>query len=204
MNRYEITLTFTEPLLGTVPKSKKLYEDYILGKAEHEGVELTEEEKQAELQTVQEMAEKGWTGFHMVGEQPALRHHVIKGFFKDACSMLRRVEGTKSNGFTAHKKKIDGLVFAKPKHIPLVLPDGAEMDVLERPLRASTAQGERVALAVSDSCPVGTTLTFTLEVLGGVPLNLLREWLDYGERRGLGAWRNAGYGTFTYKLEEIG
>jgi len=49
----------------------------------------------------------------------------------------------------------------------------------------------------------GTAMAFTVQVLGGVSESLLREWLDYGALRGLGQWRNASYGRFTYTLKEI-
>ncbi len=117
--------------------------------------------------------------------------------------MLRRASGTRSSKVTAYKKVIDGLVFVTPRKIPLVLPEGAEMGVLERPLRAQTARGERVALARSDTCPPGTTLEFTVTVLGKVTKVLLSEWLDYGALRGLGQWRNGGYGRFEYELTKL-
>lgn len=116
--------------------------------------------------------------------------------------MLRRVPGTKSEKLTAFKKIIDGLVFVEPRQIPLHF-NGNGMGVLERPLRAQTAQGERVTLARSDTCPVGTTMEFTIEIIGGLDEKTLREWLDYGKRRGLGQWRNGGYGSFTYEMEEV-
>jgi hypothetical protein len=202
MDTYQVKLTFTEQILGTVPKSKKILMDHIIGKALRAGVELTDDQIAEELQTVEEMEEKCWTGFHTVDDGPVLYDYVIKGFFKDACGMLRRASDTRSAKLQAHKKVIDGLVFAKPRQIPLRL-NGGEMAILERPLRAQTAQGERVALARSDTCPAGTTLEFKLIVLGKVKEPLLREWLDYGQLRGLGQWRNAGYGAFEYELEKV-
>ena len=44
---------------------------------------------------------------------------------------------------------------------------------LERPLRAQTAQGERVALARSDTCPPGTSLEFNLWIIGKIKQPLL-------------------------------
>jgi hypothetical protein len=126
---------------------------------------------------------------------------VIKGFFKDACGMLRRAPDTRSKKIVAYKKVIDGLVFVTPRKIWLDL--AGDIDVIERPLRAQTAQGERVALARSDSAPAGTTIEFTISVLGGVKPAALEEWLDYGRLRGLGAWRNASWGRFTYDLEVL-
>jgi len=191
----QIKLTFTEPLLGTVTKDPEVYAAYIASKAA-----LTDEQLAEELATVENIEEKGWTGFHMLDGKPILYDYVIKGFFKDACGMLRRVKGSESSKLRAYKKEIDGLVFPTPRQIPLILADGAELGILERPLRAQTAQGERIALARSDTCPPGTTITFTLDVLGGgIDGKLLTEWFDYGAKRGLGQWRNAGYGRFEWE-----
>ena len=194
MDTYQIKLTFLEPILGTVPKDPEVYEAHVQSKA----ADLGDEEAAQEISTIERVEEKGWTGFHTIEDgAPVLYDYVIKGFFKDACGMLRRAVGTKSSKLRAYKKVIDGLVFISPRQIPLNL-SGQEMGVLERPLRAQTARGERIALARSDICPAGTTLEFNLQILGSVSLSLLEEWLDYGKLRGLGQWRNAGYGVFVW------
>jgi len=113
--------------------------------------------------------------------------------------MLRRAPDTQSAKLKAHNKIIDGLVFIQPRQI--ILRPSGPITMLSRPLRASTAQGDRVAIAVSEMLPAGTTAEFTIEVLGGVTDAALREWLAYGAHRGLGQWRNAGYGSFTYETE---
>jgi len=192
--KYQITLRFTEPLLGTVPLDKEVYTSYIAAKK----AELSPDELNEELDTIHE--EKSRTGFHTLEDgTPILYDYVLKGFFKDACRMLRRVPGTQSKKLTAFLKIIDGLLFVTPRQIPIVLSGG--MSVLERPLRAETAQGPRIALTASDSIPVGSTLEFVVSVLGkDVDEDLLREWLDYGALRGLGQWRNASYGRFEYEL----
>ena len=195
MDTYKIRLIFTEPLLGTVPKDPEVYASHIMTK-----VALTDEQAAEELESVEHTEEKGWTGFHKDGDAaPFLYDYVIKGFFKDACSMLRRNKDFKSSKLTAHKKVIDGLVFIYPRQIKLDL-NGQDLGMLERPLRAQTAQGERVALARSDLAPPGSSIEFEIKILGSVSLVLLEEWLDYGAMRGLGQWRNAGYGRFDYTL----
>jgi hypothetical protein len=206
MDKYKVRLTFTQPILGTVAKSKEIYEGWVQEAArkaaEAAGITLTEEQLAEELKTVEDIEEKGWTGFHQLDGRPILYDYVLKGFFKDACGMLRRAGGTQSSKIKAYKKIIDGLVFITPRKIPLNI-NGGEMGTLERPLRASTAQGDRVALARSDTCPVGTTIEFFVSILGQVPEKLLIEWLDYGQLRGLGQWRNAGWGAFEYEIEPV-
>lgn len=184
---YDVELQFVEPMLGTVPKDPEVYSTYIASLGT---------DNDDELETVPtDPEQKGWTGFHHNGNGPIIYDYVIKGFFKDACGMLRRAKGSKSSKVTAYRKKIDGLVFPAPRQIEISL--SGELALVERPLRAQTAQGERIALARSDSAPVGSSLTFTLTVLGtDVSEELLFEWLDYGKLRGLGQWRNSGAGRF--------
>jgi hypothetical protein len=191
MDKYTVKLTFTQPLLGTVPKDKEVYATYIASKGENNG---------DEVETVQEAEEKGWTGFHAADGAPFLYDYQIKGFFKDACSMLMRTGDSRSAGVKAYKKTIDGLLFVGPRQIPLVV--NGDLFPLERSLRAQTAKGERVTLARSDAAPVGSSIEFAVTTLGGIPRTLLEEWLEYGSLRGLGQWRNGGYGSFTYTLEK--
>jgi hypothetical protein len=129
-----------------------------------------------------------------------LYSYVIKGFLKDACGMMSRVEDSLSKKVRAYKKVIDGLVFVEPRMIPFVL--SGPVGELQRPLRAQTAQGERVALAFSETIPAGSSITFELIVLDdkSVPQELLEEWYGYGSLRGLGQWRSASWGTVTYTL----
>jgi len=189
---YKIKLTFTEPLLGAVAKKKDVYTEFITEKGK--------KARKDELETIPDIEEIG-TCFHMMDGKPIIYDYVIKGLFKDACSMLRRQKGTKSAILKSHKKVIDGLVFVFPRQILINL-NGNELGVLERPLRAQTAKGERIALAKSDCAPAGSYIEFDVKVLGVVSKQLLKEWLDYGKLRGLGQWRNASYGRFSYEIVE--
>lgn len=90
-------------------------------------------------------------------------------------------------------------MFVKPRMIPITF-DGA-MGNCQRPLRGQTAQGERIALANSEQIPAGATCEFEVIALKPDLLDMVREWLDYGEWHGMGQWRNSGRGTFTW--EEI-
>jgi len=199
---YKVRLTFLEELLGTAPKDKELYDSYIAGKSPN--VEETADEEHESCPTADDADEKGQTGFHRMPDgTPMVYDYTIKGFFKDACSMLSRCPGTKSKELRAFKKVIDGLVFIRPRKIPLILPEGATLGRLQRPLRAQTAQGERVALACSESAPPGTEIEFTINILGGVSKELLEEWLEYGTMRGMGQWRNASFGSFESYIESL-
>ena len=197
METYEIELVLIEEMLGTVPKDKEIYKNFIASKAPKP------EEAEIEIETIME-EEKGWTGFHTVNGKPIIYDYVLKGFFKDACSMLTRVDKKNkqknlSCQLRAFKKVIDGLVFIKPRKISIDL-CGGEIGVNERPLRVPTPQGERVCLVRSDTVPAGSKLNFKIIIPGEVTEELLREWLDYGQLRGLGQWRNGGFGSFNYTM----
>lgn len=209
MDRYKVKLTFTEQLLGTVPLDKKVYVEHGPGALGVDAGALTADELDEELATIiePEEEEKSWTGFHTLDNQPFLYSYVIGGFFKETCSALRRDAQWLSKKLRAHKKVIDGLLFVEPRKLMLDL-HGQQVDKSEnfpnkRPLRGQTALGERISIARSHSCPPGTTVEFTLLILGQITEALLDEWLDYGSFKGLGCWRNASWGRFTYEMEKL-
>ena len=198
MKTLEVKLTFTEEILGTSPNDEDIYRNFIGSKAPD--AQTVEEE--VETLGVDAVVEKGMTVFPKDEEgNPILWDYQIKGFFKDSCSMLKKASGSLSKEIKAHKKMIDGLIFCNPRMIVLEIPEGKKMGVCQRPLRASTAQGERVALAMSESVPAGTTCNVEITCLTDGDEKYVREWLDYGRLRGIGQWRNASKGRFTW--EEI-
>ena len=206
MESIKVKLTMTEGLLGTAPLNEEIYRDFIGSKAPDAA---TVDEEVAAL-GADAVIEKGMTGFPRdAAGRPFIYDYQIKGFFKDACSMLSRVAGkdpetgrkkkgvNASGDLTAFKKVIDGMIFTAPRQITVEF-DG-ELQLCQRPLRAQTLQGERTALAISEEIPAGATLTFTVTCLDPAHLAAVREWLDYGQLRGLGQWRNSGKGRFTWE-----
>lgn len=194
MQEMKVRITFTEDLLGTLPKNEEVYTDYVASNAP----DVATMEEEIAAFGVENVAEKGKTGFPREnGEIPYLFDYQIKGFFKGACGFLKKVPGTESAGLKAFKKEIDGLIFVTPRKIYLNL--SGPMNECQRPLRAQTMQGERVSLACSDAAPAGTTIEFTVTCLVDKDMKLVREWLDYGELSGIGQWRNSGKGRFEWE-----
>ena len=103
---------------------------------------------------------------------------------------------------TAYKTKIDNLVFINERKIPYHLPEGTAIGNCQRPLRAQTAQGERVALANSETIPAGSWVEMTIKILDDSLKSHVVSWLNYGELNGLGQWHNSGKGRFTYEILE--
>ena len=114
--------------------------------------------------------------------------------------MLRRIPKSECGKIKNYKKNIDGLLFPTPRQIIINIPEGLKMGIIQRPLRASTAQGERIALASSETVPAGSSIEFDIDVFDIAMIPGIVECLDYGVYRGLGQWRNSGKGLFTYTI----
>ena len=196
MKVVKIKIEFAEELLGTASADPELHRRFVASKSPDA---MTIDEEVAAL-GVDAVEERGVTVFPRLDDgTPFVYDYQLKGFFKDACYMLRKTTGTRSKdtkGMGVYKTVIDGMVFPQPRKIPLVLPEGATVGRCERPLRASTPQGVRVALAASESVPAGTTMEFEVTLLADWIEPVLKEWFAYGSLRGLGQWRNSGKGKF--------
>lgn len=181
--RIDVRLTLLEEALGMTPGDPEIYGNWIASKAPEPEVGAEEVGVIEGMDAVEDAT----TCFPRTEDGvPFCWDYQIKGFFKDACSSLRRVPGTRSSKLTAFKKVIDGTVFVEQRKIPFKLPDGAECGRCERPLRASSASGERVALAASETVPAGTVLEFSVLVMNPKDAETVREWLDYGRLREFG------------------
>lgn len=200
MKEFKVRITFTDPILGSKPADPELHSRFVASKApDHKTMR-----EEIESIGVDAVEERGMTVFsRMEDGNPCLWDYQIKGFFKEAGKALRKVPGTKSSKIKAYRQEIDNLIFVTPRQIPLWIP--IELDLsdtdCQRPLRASTPQGERVALAHSEEAPEGTYIECTIHCLVDSDEELVKEWLDYGKWKGLGQWRNSGRGRMTW--EEI-
>lgn len=194
MKKYRYVATFTEGLLATKPNDAEVHETYVAAK-ERDAIadELTVEEKTlAKLDGL----EKGKTIFHRDDDGcPIIWDYQVKGFLKEAFRSLSRDKESACAKVKAFLKVIDGNVFVGPRKIRLELPDGAALGTCQRPLRAQTMQGERVALASSEEAPAGTKIRFEVTVLMPGLEKALDECWDYARFRFMGAWRNSGKGT---------
>lgn len=197
--KYKVTLTLTEQMLGTVPKNRDIYASYIATKAP----ELPTDE----LETVEEVEERGWTGFHRDDHGGLfLFDYQVRGFLKESIDSLRECGEIE---LKAVRRKIDRFLHVVPRRIPICDASGKQVTepagVCERPLRAQTMRGERVSLARSDIVAAGATLTFSLvnQWADIFTEDMIRAGLDRGEWLGLGQWRTGGNGRFTYTLERV-
>lgn len=199
MKKINVRLTFINEVLGTANCNPEIHKDFIASKAP----DAPSMKEEIEALGVDEVVEKSMTVFPRDKEgNPIFWDYQIRGFFKDACSALSRCKGAaeakESCGMKAYKKIIDGCIFVEPRMIPIKL--NGPMGNCQRPLRAQTMQGERVALANSETCPAGSSIEFTVVCISDDHEKAVLEWLEYAKYKCLGQWRNSGKGTALYEI----
>jgi len=182
--KYKVRIRLIEDMLGTTAKDKELYKKFIAHK-------VSEAQGEEEAENVEEMENRGWTGFLKDDDGYFIYNYMVKGFLKDAATTLKQFGATKQL-----KSKVERYLHVFPRKIRL--PE-IEDKPLERPLRAQTAQGPRVTLVRSDRIKAGTELEFSLELLtevSGISEGCIKELLNLGKYSGLAQWRGGGYGAF--------
>jgi hypothetical protein len=195
MKELKVKVTFFESVLGMSPANENIYRDFIGSKSP----DASNVEEEVEALGAEAYVEKQMTVFPKENGVPFIWDYQIKGFFKDACGGLRKVKGTLSSKEKAYKKTIDKLLFPEPRKI--FFENYGKIGECQRPLRASTPQGERISLAISEEIQPGASIEFTVVSFTDEAIDLVREWLDYGKYSGFAQWRNSGKGRFTW--EEI-
>ena len=194
MKELAVEITFKQGVLGTLTGDKDVYRSFIGSKAPDAN---TVEDEVAALGT-DEVIDKGKTFFPKTKEgKPFIYDYQVKGFFKSAASAMSKVKGSKSSALKAYKKQIDLRIFIKDREN--IIENFDEIGECQRPLRCQTMQGERVSLAISEEIPAGATCKFTIQMLCDEDIDMVKEWLDYGQFNGFLQWRNSGKGSFTWK-----
>lgn len=205
--KLQIKATLLTDMLGTQPNNTQLFEDYIKSKAP----ESIQDDEALNIDP-EEVIEKGTTVYRRSKSgQLCLCDYQIKGFIKTSGDTIRqRLNEKKSkgsdnkipkSGWESWKSKVDTNVHVFPRLIELgkTRPD----DILSRPLRAKTMQGERVSLARSEVIAADTVFYFEIVILGLIKKEQIIHCLNEGKYYGLGQWRNAGYGRFMYEIVSI-
>lgn len=132
MEQYNLKITLIEPMLGTVPKNKEIYKTYIASKT-------SEGNLAEEVETVEEIEEKGWTGFHSDENGLFIYDYLFKGFIKEARNTLKNIVKVK-----ALRSKLDSYLFVFPRRIYLGKTEPDNIAVLQQ--QGSGAVESRVVL----------------------------------------------------------
>lgn len=203
-----VRLTFIEEILGAWPGNPALHTEYVASKAP----DAETMGKEIEAIGAGRVTEKTMTIFpRNENNEEILWPYQIKGFFKSAQQTINRIEDKKGALYlSAFKSKIDNMVFVcAPQDrfgttgtgIVIHWPDGVDESYdCERPLRAETAQGPRIALAHSETCPAGSWVEMYILTRDHKLEKNIIEWLNSGVYYGIGQWRNADKGRFVWEL----
>lgn len=194
-------ITGLTAMMGSQPADPDVRATYIASKAPS-SIRMEEEEAMME-----DIEKRGLTVFMRDKADGALcmMDYMFIGYLKEAVSALSAENGVKMAG-----GKVGTYVFAEPRVMRFEREDGGIFDadsVLSRPLRAQTMQGPRVALTASElvDAPWGLTVTIKLIENAGtaksrpITWDTIEDALDYGQYKGLGQWRNGGFGRFSWK-----
>ena len=198
MIKLKVKVTFDEEILGTASGDPKVHETYIASNAP----DAPSMKEEVAAVGTEEVFEKSMTVFPRDDEgNPMVWDYQWKGYLKDSFGMLKKLPNNPCAKVKAYKKEIDGLIFVAPRKIPINL-NGKSIGICQRPLRAQTMQGERVALASSETCPAGSSMIFDINMLLDSHESAVIAALDYGKLHGFGQWRNSGKGRFHYEIIE--
>ena len=194
--KMRVRITFVDEILGTCSGNADLHREYIASKAP----DAKSREEEIAAIGIDAEIEKTMTVFprNKAGE-PIFWNYQIKGFFKEVCGSLQRSAkgefyAKESCKIKAYKKVIDCNIEpagdkCMNRMIPIVIAQNTEIDDFQRPLRAQTAQGERIALANSERISERATAEFYV-VTPDAYVGAIYEWLECGYMHGLGQWRN--------------
>lgn len=205
-------LTFVEPVLGTASGNPQIQEEFKASKAPtiEKGKEEVAAVTPATEEDLAEQIEKASTVFPKDEHGVFAWDYQIRGYFKGALYPLIETGQVKLSKW-CYAKVVDLFVFVNPRRIYFKRPDGTNCDksditTLQRPLRAKTMQGDRIALARSEQLPPGVTLEFEISYLPGTAKSVhkdltmddLKDCLDYGRLVGYSQWRGGGFGRFSW------
>lgn len=195
----KIRIKLLEDMLGTASANPDIHREYIASKApDANGIE-----EEVAAVGVDPVMEKAMTVFPRSPDgKPIMWDYQVKGFLKEATGIVIdlldeevKVAKTKLSKFT-HKRFVDNFIFVSPRMIPIQ----GEMGLpCTRPLRATTMQGDRVALATSETIKAGAIIECEIKILVPSLEPVIRKCLDYGALKGLGQWRNSGKGIFSWE-----
>lgn len=204
----KVKITTTEPVLGLSSSNPDIQEEFIASKAptpaksteEIAAIDVTAEIQKATTVFPRDEFGLFWWDYQM------------RGAFKGWLLALIELGDCKLSKWT-YKRSVDLFLHVTPRRIYIrdangvIYPEAAGK--VQRPLRAETMQGDRIALASSEMLPAGSAWEFNVRLLTGsntkTKVAILREedirnCLEMGVYSGFGQWRGSGMGRFKYEL----
>lgn len=224
-----ISIRFTSPLLGSANANPEVHAEFIAHRAANDqaspksdparagldSAKIIEETQAVAEATTEEAIQKATTIFPKDDTGLFYWDYQARGFVKEVIGLMVELSDATVKDLSKwqYKRAVDGLVFVNPRKI--YLRDEQDKIItqctqtLQRPLRAETMQGDRVALASSQILPPGTQMHLFVSVIQGnnpksklariTPETIIAVF-DYGCLKGFGQWRSGGHGQFDYTI----
>lgn len=204
-----IHIEFTEPLLATASGNKDIQEEFIASRAPD--VEKTAEELEAlPAVPIDQQVEKASTVFHRDEKGLFLFDYHWRGHIKESLGLMCELGEFKKLSKWTFKRAVDLTIYVRPRRVYLMRdgknimqPEGS----LQRPLRATTMQGDRVALARSELVNPGATCDLEIHLLASgnsksawseITREKIIQAFTLGQEKGHGQWRGGGYGRYVF------
>lgn len=201
MSKQKVRIVFVDDVLGTCSGDPELHDSYIASKAP----DAPSREEEVAALGVGDAIEKGMTIFQRDDKgNPIVYDYWVRGYIKAALKNIKKGwPKSECAKVKANKQTVDNQIFVNPRKIRVNM--SGPLGDCQRPLRAETAQGPRVAIAHSESLPECSYIEFTLvlspELYKGADKDeVMREVFDYGCLNGMGQWHNSGKGRFYYEM----
>ncbi len=207
METLKMRYVFVQEVLGMMAGDKQLAESYQIAK-HPDGMAADESKAHDDAdESLEEGLQKASTFFpRTVDGQPMFWDYQVKGNLKNAVRMWHSQDRFETATLKKwrltpylYKRTVDNTMFVRPRQLPIIVPEGVDVTKLsfcERPLRAETRKGERIALARSEMLPAGCYIDVLIDVFNDDLVEVVRDMVEMGNLQGLGQWRNAGMGRF--------
>jgi hypothetical protein len=209
---FELQMTMTDKLCGSVPLSKELIRPWLEARApaaKPDGPSLDELEEDV-LASIEAVEERTTLGFQQDDQGLFMRAGTIRAHLKDCSNQIRDYLGV-----TALRSKLANRVFVEPDPLHIHKNGGIVQShdgEFERAVHVMTAQGPRNALKKIRYVEK-PTLTCTLRVLEGPwkrtegkslsTQEVLQAILEYGGFHGYSGERSMGEGRYTCTLKAV-
>lgn len=166
-------------------------------------------------ETISDLDLKGTTVFFWDKKtnRPCISTHMVKGFLKDAgeaiCRTREKNKGQVLNSASFTTSLLNTHLTIVEQFVSfdrdIVRTADGKPEYCDRP-KLTPIQGQMMSsLAKSEIVPAGAKVKFTVRVLDGSAITeeVLQQLFDYGQIGGIGQWRNAGHGQFSYTIKKL-
>ena len=219
MQSMNVKIEFIEPILGCSPGNPEILDEFVASKVadDRSGTDKSGN-KAEEVATALDMEEevtKVSTVFPKDEQGLFIWDYQWRGFLKASlATMIELGLAPKEMNRYNFRKIVDTTVFVKQRRVYFHNKEGNFIEktdeTLQRPLRAQTMKGERIALARSQMLPAGTRCEFDInwmkasgsgnrKTIACITEDILVGALHYGELHGWGQWRGGSYGRFKFE-----